>query len=128
VMLTGFGTEAAIIGAVLYLLAHALFKGALFMVVGILDHETGTRDTRDLSGLRTAMPVTFVAALGAGLSMAGIPLFVGFMAKEAIYEALGGAADPASRRRRQCGDGGRGADRCVEAIYRPAARDAETCT
>jgi len=88
VMLTGFGNEAAIMGAVLYLIAHALFKGALFMVVGILDHETGTRDARDLGGLRSAMPLTFVAALGAGLSMAGIPLFIGFLAKETIYEAL----------------------------------------
>ncbi|MBS9719857.1 putative monovalent cation/H+ antiporter subunit A [Tianweitania sp. BSSL-BM11] len=88
VMLTGFGTETAVLGAVLYLIAHALFKGTLFMVVGILDHETGTRRIEDLRGLRSAMPLTFVAALGAGLSMAGIPLFTGFLAKETIYEAL----------------------------------------
>ncbi|MBP0438870.1 putative monovalent cation/H+ antiporter subunit A [Tianweitania sediminis] len=88
VMLTGFGSDLAVSAAVLYLIAHALFKGALFMVVGILDHETGSRDTRDLGGLRKAMPITFAAAIGAALSMAGIPLFTGFLAKEAIYEAL----------------------------------------
>ena len=88
VMLTGFGTETAVMAAVLYLIAHALFKGALFMVVGILDHETGTRRIEDLSGLRRAMPLTFAAALGAALSMAGLPLFTGFLAKETIYEAL----------------------------------------
>ncbi|GHD06333.1 putative monovalent cation/H+ antiporter subunit A [Tianweitania populi] len=92
VMLTGFGTETAVLAAVLYLIAHALFKGALFMVVGILDHETGTRRIEDLSGLRRTMPLTFAAALGAGLSMAGIPLFTGFLAKETIYEALTGGA------------------------------------
>ncbi len=88
VMLTGFGSEHAIEAAVLYLVAHSLFKGALFMVAGIVDHETGTRDVTRLGGLRRAMPVTFVAALGAAISMAGLPPFFGFLAKEEIYAAL----------------------------------------
>ena len=88
VMLTGFGSDHAIEAAVLYLVAHSLFKGALFMVAGIIDHEAGTRDITKLGGLRKAMPITFVAALAAAISMAGLPPFFGFLAKEEIYYAL----------------------------------------
>lgn len=88
VLLTGFGSEYAIEAAVLYLVAHSLFKGALFMVAGILDHETGTRDVTRLSGLGPAMPLTCAAALAAAISMAGLPPFFGFLAKEEIYAAL----------------------------------------
>ncbi len=88
VMLTGFGAPHAVEAAVLYLIAHSLFKGALFMVAGTVDHETGTRDLTKLAGLRAAMPITFGAALLAALSMGGLPLFFGFLAKEEIYTAL----------------------------------------
>ncbi|MBB4405200.1 MULTISPECIES: putative monovalent cation/H+ antiporter subunit A [Agrobacterium tumefaciens complex] len=88
VMLTGFGSDHAIEAAVLYLVAHSLFKGALFMVAGIIDHEAGTRDITKLGGLRKAMPITFAAALAAAISMAGLPPFFGFLAKEEIYYAL----------------------------------------
>ena len=88
VMLIGFGSEHALEAAVLYLVAHSLFKGALFMVAGIIDHETGTRDVPQLGGLRKAMPITFAAAIAAALSMAGLPPFFGFLAKEEIYHAL----------------------------------------
>ncbi|WP_029619188.1 putative monovalent cation/H+ antiporter subunit A [Pseudorhizobium marinum] len=88
VMLTGFGTPHAIEAAVLYLVAHSLFKGALFMVAGLVDHEAGTREVTKLGGLRSVMPITFVAALLAALSMGGLPLFLGFLAKEEIYYAL----------------------------------------
>ncbi|WP_137132059.1 putative monovalent cation/H+ antiporter subunit A [Rhizobium sp. FY34] len=90
VMLTGFGSDHAIIAAVLYLVAHSLFKGALFMVAGLIDHEAGTRDVTRLGGLMRAMPITFGAALLAALSMGGLPLFLGFLAKEEIYYALEG--------------------------------------
>ena len=90
VMLTGLGTERAIDAAVLYLVAHALFKGALFMVSGIIDHGTGTRDLTRLGGLGRAMPLTFLIAMIAALSMGGLPPFLGFMAKEEIYAALTG--------------------------------------
>ncbi len=93
VMLTGFGTERAIEGAVLYLVAHSLFKGALFMVAGNVDHETGTRDVTKLGGLLSAMPITFGAAIFAAISMGGLPPFVGFLAKEEIYYGLAGT-DP----------------------------------
>ncbi|MCY1664222.1 putative monovalent cation/H+ antiporter subunit A [Rhizobium sp. SL86] len=88
VMLTGFDSEHSVAAAVLYLVAHSLFKGALFMVAGIIDHEAGTRDATKLGGLAKAMPITFAAALLAALSMGGLPLFFGFLAKEEIYYAL----------------------------------------
>jgi multicomponent Na+:H+ antiporter subunit A len=89
VMLTGVGSEVAVEAAVLYLVAHSMFKGALFMVAGSIDHETGIRDIRRLGGLRGAMPVTFGAALLAAISMGGLPPAFGFLAKEEIYAALG---------------------------------------
>ncbi|TIX90058.1 putative monovalent cation/H+ antiporter subunit A [Rhizobium sp. P44RR-XXIV] len=92
VLLTGFGTDYAIEAAVLYLAAHSLFKGALFMVAGIVDHETGTRDITRLGGLRSAMPLTFAAAIVAAVSMGGLPPAFGFLAKEEIYVALAQAS------------------------------------
>ncbi len=92
VLLTGFGTDYAVEAAVLYLVAHSLFKGALFMVAGIVDHETGTRDITRLGGLRSAMPLTFAAALAAAVSMGGLPPAFGFLAKEEIYAALAQAS------------------------------------
>lgn len=88
VLLTGLGSDKALIGATAYLFAHSLFKGALFMVAGAVDHETGTRDITRLGGLARAMPITAAAALLAGLSMGGFPPFVGFLAKEALYAGL----------------------------------------
>jgi len=88
VLLTGFGAPYAIEAAALYLVAHSLFKGALFMVAGIIDHETGGRDVTRLGGLRSAMPLTFAIALAAAISMGGLPPFFGFLAKEEVYTAL----------------------------------------
>ncbi|ARM87566.1 Na+/H+ antiporter subunit A [Rhizobium sp. CIAT894] len=90
VMLIGFGSEYAVAAAALYLVAHCLFKGALFMVAGIIDHETGTRDITRLGGLMRAMPLTSIIAVAAAFSMAGLPPFFGFLAKEEIYAALVG--------------------------------------
>jgi len=87
VMLIGLGTELAFKAAAVYLVTHAFYKGALFMSAGAIDHETGTRNPLHLGGLRRSMPISFVGALLAGLSMAGIIPFVGFIAKEIMYEA-----------------------------------------
>ncbi len=87
-MLLGVGTRAAIAAALAYLVAHACYKGALFLVAGAIDHETGTREITALGGLRRAMPMTAVAGGTAALSMAGVPLTVGFVGKDAAYEAL----------------------------------------
>ncbi|MFP4320868.1 MAG: putative monovalent cation/H+ antiporter subunit A [Anaerolineales bacterium] len=85
--LLGIGTELAVKGALLFLLVHSLYKGALFMVGGTLDHETGTRDITHMGGLFRAMPFTAIAAAVAALSMAGLPPLLGFIGKEIIYEA-----------------------------------------
>ncbi len=75
------------IAAVTFVFVHALYKAALFMVAGTIDHSAGTRDLRLLGGLRKAMPWTFAAALLAALSMAGMPPFIGFIGKELLYES-----------------------------------------
>jgi multicomponent Na+:H+ antiporter subunit A len=75
----------AITAAVTFLMVHSFYKASLFLVVGILDHQTGTRETTKLFGLGRAMPVTATAAALAGLSMAGIPPLLGFIAKELTY-------------------------------------------
>jgi len=95
VMLVGTSYERALEGAVLYLIAHSLFKGALFMVAGNIDHEAGTRDVTKLGGLRSAMPITFGAAALAALSMSGLPPFIGFIAKEVLYYGTWGAPSAA---------------------------------
>lgn len=87
-MLFGLGEEATIKAAVVILLGHALYKGALFLVAGAADHETGERDVTRLGGLRSAMPMTGAAAMLAGLSMAGVPPLFGFIAKESLYESV----------------------------------------
>ncbi len=87
-MLLGLGTEAAAIAAVFHIINHATFKAALFMTAGIVDHETHTRDIKRLGGLRHLMPVTFVIATVASLSMAGIPPLNGFISKEMMLEEV----------------------------------------
>ncbi|TFL18896.1 monovalent cation/H+ antiporter subunit A [Jannaschia formosa] len=85
-MLLGFGTQAAAVAAVFHIINHLTFKAALFMTAGIVDHEAHTRDIKRLGGLRHLMPVTFVIGTVAALSMAGIPLFNGFLSKEMMLE------------------------------------------
>ncbi|MEE9213074.1 MAG: proton-conducting transporter membrane subunit, partial [Phycisphaeraceae bacterium] len=72
----------------LQILNHAVYKGALFLVAGIVEHATHTRDLRQLGGLWRKMPVTFWLCVVAGLSMAGLPPFFGFLAKESFYAEL----------------------------------------
>ncbi len=83
----------AITAAVFHLINHATFKGALFMVAGIVDHETGTRDIRKLGGLASLLPVTFTFALIGSLSMAGLPPFNGFLSKEMFFTGVVHAAE-----------------------------------
>ncbi len=77
-------TEVAFKALAIGVLAHALYKGALFLVAGIVDHEAGTRDLRRLGGLASALRVSFIIAAIAGLSMAGLPPLFGFLAKETL--------------------------------------------
>ena len=95
VALIGIGTPAALATAALYTLAHALFKASLFMVVGIVDRQAGTRDIRLLRGLWRSMPVTFATTLLAGLSMAGVFPMLGFVSKEYLLgQMLGAGGSP----------------------------------
>lgn len=88
VMVTGFGTRDAALAGVALLLAHALFKAALFLVVGIIDHAAGTRDWRKLSHLGRRMPVVATIGFLAAASMAGVPPLLGFVAKEAVFTSF----------------------------------------
>lgn len=86
-MLLGFGTKLAATAAVFHILNHATFKAALFMSAGIVDHETHTRDIKRLGGLLWLAPISGTVALIATASMAGMPLFNGFLSKELMLEA-----------------------------------------
>ncbi|KYG33401.1 Na+/H+ antiporter subunit A [Alkalihalobacillus trypoxylicola] len=74
--------------AIFHLINHATFKGSLFMAVGIIDHETGSRDIRKLGGLMSIMPITFSISLIGLASMAGLPPFNGFLSKEMFFTSL----------------------------------------
>lgn len=85
-LLFGFGTHMAAVAAIFHIINHATFKASLFMVAGIIDHETGTRDMRKLNGLLKYMPHTAVLAMIAAAAMAGVPLLNGFLSKEMFFE------------------------------------------
>ncbi len=86
-MLIGIGTDLAIKAAVVYLVAHACYKAALFMIAGSVEHATGTRDVRELGGLLRIMPITGATGMLAALSMAGAPPLFGFVGKELLLKA-----------------------------------------
>ncbi len=96
VALIGQNSEIAFKALVIGILAHALYKSALFMSAGIIDHETGTRDLRTLGGLRKQMPILFVIVGIAALSMGGLPPLFGFLAKETLLASVTHPSLPAS--------------------------------
>lgn len=87
VFLLGVGTKEAVIAASVFILVHALYKATLFLVTGIIDHETGTRDITKLAGLKKVLGPVAIAAVLAALSSAGLPSTFGFIGKDLIYEA-----------------------------------------
>jgi len=88
-LLLGLGSPLAAVAAIFHMANHATFKASLFMAAGVIDHETGTRDLRRLSGLRKFMPITATLAMVAAAAMAGVPLLNGFLSKEMfLAEAL----------------------------------------
>ncbi|MDQ3938634.1 MAG: putative monovalent cation/H+ antiporter subunit A [Chloroflexota bacterium] len=87
-LLLGLGTEHTITAAIVFLLGHAFYKGALFLFAGAADHEAEATQTGQLAGLRRTMPISSVAALLAGLSMAGLLPFFGFVGKELVFESI----------------------------------------
>lgn len=87
ILLLGLDTEEAMKAAIVFLLVHAFYKSSLFLVVGVLDHELGSRDREELGGLFSQIPGLAILALLAALSMAGLPPLLGFIGKELLYEA-----------------------------------------
>ncbi|MCX9157980.1 monovalent cation/H+ antiporter subunit A [Niveibacterium sp. 24ML] len=88
-LLIGFSTPTAIVAAVFHVINHATFKASLFMAAGIVDHECGTRDLRNVNGMWRYMPLTGSLAIVAAAAMAGVPLLNGFLSKEMFFgEAL----------------------------------------
>jgi multicomponent Na+:H+ antiporter subunit A len=87
-VLFGAGGRVAAMAGIAMLLAHGMFKATLFLTVGAVDHATGTRDVRELSGVGRALPGLAVAAALAAASMAGLPPLIGFVGKEAAFEAF----------------------------------------
>ena len=83
----GVGTADAIKAMMIFLVVHSLYKAALFLMIGIVDHETGTREAEVLRGLGRKMPLTFLGGAIAAISMAGIPPLFGFIGKEFLYKA-----------------------------------------
>jgi multicomponent Na+:H+ antiporter subunit A len=78
----------AVLAAIFHLVNHSIFKGCLFMVIGILDHELGTRDIRKLGGLMNMMPISFTLTVIGSFSMAGLPPFSGFLSKEMFFTGV----------------------------------------
>lgn len=85
-MFLGGKTTPALTAAMTFFLVHSIYKSSLFLVVGIIDHQTGTRQLADIGGLLKPLPMTAFAAATAALSMAGFPLFFGFIGKEILYK------------------------------------------
>jgi multicomponent K+:H+ antiporter subunit A len=89
-LLLGLGEPLAVVAAVFHVVNHAIFKAGLFMSVGIIDHECGTRDLRRINGLMRYMPFTATLGMVAAAAMAGVPLLNGFLSKEMFFaETLG---------------------------------------
>ncbi len=88
VALIGIGTPLALTAAVVHTIAHALFKSALFLAVGVIDHQAGTRDMRMLTVRKMAMPATMTVIVLGSASMAGLPPLLGFVSKETLFEAF----------------------------------------
>jgi multicomponent K+:H+ antiporter subunit A len=87
-LLFGTGTALGAVAGLFHIINHATFKASLFMAAGIIDHETGTRDMRRLSGLARYMPMTAALAMIAAAAMAGVPLLNGFLSKEMFFEEM----------------------------------------
>ena len=93
-LLLSLGSPLGLVAAIFHIMNHATFKASLFMAAGIIDHETGTRDLRKLSGLFRFMPITGTLAMVASAAMAGVPLLNGFLSKEMFFaEAAATHAD-----------------------------------
>ena len=127
-LLLGLNSPLAAVAAVFHMMNHATFKASLFMSVGIIDHETGSRDMRRLDGLYRFMPITGTLAIVACAAMAGVPLLNGFLSKEMFFaETVFVTAQPvgrdrACRSRRRSPACSRSSIRCASATTCSSAR------
>ncbi|WP_194421110.1 Na+/H+ antiporter subunit A [Microbacterium abyssi] len=87
-VMVGYGTQATALAGLALVIAHALFKSALFLIVGIVDRQLSTRDITELSGVGRQAPVMATVAFISVASMAGIPPTIGFVAKESALTSL----------------------------------------
>ena len=87
-VMTGYGTQATALAGLALVVGHALFKSALFLIVGVIDRQLSTRDITELSGVGRQAPVMATAAFISVASMAGIPPTIGFVAKESALASL----------------------------------------
>ena len=92
----GYGTQDAALAGLALLISHALFKSALFLVVGVIDRQLSTRNIGELSGVGRQAPVMATFSIIAVASMVGVIPTIGFVAKEGLltaflHEAGGGA-------------------------------------
>jgi multicomponent K+:H+ antiporter subunit A len=116
--LVGLGSPLAAVAAVFHVLNHATFKASLFMIAGIVDHETHSRDMRQLGGLWKLMPWTATLSMVAAASMAGVPLTNGFLSKEMFFtEAVVGTSGPLGLAGAGAGDAGRRLQRGLFAAF-----------
>ena len=124
-LLFGLDSPLAVVAGVFHIMNHAAFKASLFMAAGIIDHETGSRDMRQLNGLWSAMPITATLAMVAAAAMAGVPLLNGFLSKEMFFaETLAVESHRAVRvDRADRGDGRR-----IRRASRTACASSTTCS
>lgn len=88
ILLVGLGTRSAALAGLAMIGAHAMFKAALFLVTGVVDAATGTRDLRRLTGVGRRLPLAATAGGLAIASMIGLPPLAGYVAKEGALESL----------------------------------------
>ena len=114
--LFGLDSQLAVVAGLFHILNHAVFKASLFMAAGIIDHEAGSRDMRQLNGLWQFMPITGTLAMVASGAMAGVPLLNGFLSKEMFFSRDDRPRRASSDRRCRSdrGDRGRGAGRDLQ--------------
>lgn len=84
----GYGTQDAALAGMALLISHALFKSALFLIVGVIDRQLSTRDIGELSGVGRQAPVMATFATIAIASMIGVIPTIGFVAKEGVLAAF----------------------------------------
>ena len=117
--LLGIGSPLAVAAAIFHIINHATFKAALFMIAGIIDHESGTRDLRKLSGLWQLLPYTATLTMITAAAMAGVPLTNGFLSKEMFFTELVANLSIGHGRFSHCRNTGR--DFCSRLFYSTGA-------